>query len=130
MGYGVRVEVFASGVWGLGVGIWVEVLLILLLQAHLHATLALTRRARYEERYMALRAIKESVLGRLGLPPVHAGCRRVLHESLLERLATETHGAGAILCTSCLYFILLFILSFSTVDCDIAYTAALTPRGP
>lgn len=44
---------------------------------HLQAALVLTRRPRYEERYMALRAIKESVLGRLGLPPLWGACRYV-----------------------------------------------------
>ena len=43
---------------------------------------------------MALRAIKESVLGRLALPPLEGACRRQLHEALLERLTHETHGAG------------------------------------
>ena len=63
-------------------------------QTHLQAALLLTRRERYEERYMALRAIKESVLARLGLPPLQGACRQVLHEALLERLTSETHGAG------------------------------------
>jgi hypothetical protein len=44
---------------------------------HLQAALLLTRRVRYEERYMALRAIKESVLGRLGLPPLSGAWRYV-----------------------------------------------------
>lgn len=44
-------------------------------RTHLQAALVLTRRARYEERYMALRAIKESVLGRLGLSPLSGACR-------------------------------------------------------
>ena len=56
--------------------------------------IALTCRARYEERYMALRAVKESVLGRLGLPALNGPCRRLLHEALLARLACETHAAG------------------------------------
>ena len=56
--------------------------------------IALTCRARYEERYMALRAVKESVLGRLGLPALNGPCRSLLHEALLARLACETHAAG------------------------------------
>lgn len=52
-------------------------------QTHLQAALLLTRRERYEERYMALRAIKESVLARLVLPPLQGACRQVLHEALL-----------------------------------------------
>ena len=63
-------------------------------ETHLQMALALTRRPRYEERYMALRGIKESVVGRLGLPPVQARCRQLLHEALLDRLTSETHGAG------------------------------------
>ena len=60
----------------------------------LEAALVLLRRERYEERYMALRAIKESVVGRLALPALLRGCRRRLHEALLERVTSETHAAG------------------------------------
>jgi hypothetical protein len=64
--------------------------------AHVDAALRLTRRHRYEERYMALRAVKESVLGRLALPPLQPPVREHLHAALLLRLGSETHGAGCL----------------------------------